>query len=64
MTPTMTPTLTPDDITRLRDVVRDLERLDARLLGRGDAGYCLRDALESSRWALAHAERTTEATDV
>jgi hypothetical protein len=61
MTPTMTPTLNPDDITRLRDIVRELERLDARLLGRGDAGYCLRDALESSRWALARAERTTEA---
>jgi hypothetical protein len=53
--------MTPDDITRLRDIVRELERLDARLLGRGDAGYCLRDALEYSQWALAHAEGTTEA---
>ena len=59
-----TPTLTPDDIGRLADCVRELARLDERLCGSGDVGFCVRSALIEAEWALAHADGTTEAAHV
>jgi hypothetical protein len=55
------PGITPDDCTRLLDVVRELERLDRRLLGRGDVGRPVREALRYSLWAALSAREATDA---
>ena len=49
------------ELEALDNMVRELERIDARLLGRGEVGYPVRQALEFIEWAAQSAREATDA---